>query len=112
MEFSLIDYIVMVVYLVGVALIGIKIAGRQTSTSDYFLGSRDIPWWAVLFSVVATETSTLTFISVPAVAYGGNLTFLQITLGYIVGRILVSIYFLPKYYEGNLSTAYQFLGDR
>ena len=112
MEFSLIDYIVIIVYLVGVAFIGIKIAGRQTSTSDYFLGSRDIPWWAVLFSVVATETSTLTFISIPAVAYGGNITFLQITLGYIAGRILVSIYFLPKYYEGNLSTAYQFLGDR
>ncbi len=112
MQFSPIDYIVIVVYLAGVAGIGIWIAGRQTSTSDYFLGSRDIPWWAVLFSVVATETSTLTFISIPAVAYGGNLTFLQITLGYIIGRILVSIYFLPKYYEGNLSTAYQFLGNR
>lgn len=112
MEFSFIDYIVIVLYLAGVAFIGIKIAGQQTSTSDYFLGSRDIPWWAVLFSVVATETSTLTFISIPAVAYGGNLTFLQITLGYIVGRILVSIYFLPKYAEGNLATAYQFLGDR
>lgn len=112
MEFSLIDYIIIVVYLAAVAFIGIRIAGRQTSTSDYFLGSRDIPWWAVLFSVVATETSTLTFISIPAVAYGGNLTFLQITLGYIVGRILVSIYFLPKYAEGNLATAYQFLGDR
>ncbi|MBN2731632.1 MAG: sodium:solute symporter [Balneolaceae bacterium] len=112
MEFSFIDYIVIVLYLAGVAFIGIKIAGRQTSTSDYFLGSRDIPWWAVLFSVVATETSTLTFISIPAVAYGGNLTFLQITLGYIVGRILVSIYFLPKYAEGNLATAYQFLGNR
>jgi SSS family transporter len=112
LEFALVDYIVIAVYLVSVAFIGIKIAGRQTSTSDYFLGSRDIPWWAVLFSVVATETSTLTFISIPAVAYGGNLTFLQITLGYIIGRVLVSIYFLPKYYEGNLSTAYQFLGDR
>lgn len=112
MDFSFVDYIVIVLYLAGVAFIGIKIAGRQTSTSDYFLGSRDIPWWAVLFSVVATETSTLTFISIPAVAYGGNLTFLQITLGYIVGRILVSIYFLPKYAEGNLVTAYQFLGDR
>lgn len=112
MEFSIIDYIVIVVYLVGVAAVGIWISGRQKSTSDYFLGSRDIPWWAVLFSVVATETSTLTFISIPAVSYGGNLTFLQITFGYIVGRILVSIYFLPKYYEGELSTAYQFLGDR
>ena len=112
MEFSTVDYIVIIIYLLGVAGVGIWIAGRQTSTSDYFLGSRDIPWWAVLFSVVATETSTLTFISIPAVAYGGNLTFLQITLGYIVGRILVSIFFLPKYYEGNLSTAYQFLANR
>ncbi|MDR8393066.1 sodium:solute symporter [Aliifodinibius sp. S!AR15-10] len=112
MEFSVIDYIVIVLYLVGVAVIGIRIAGKQTSTSDYFLGGHGIPWWAVLFSVVATETSTLTFISIPAVAYGGDLTFLQITLGYIVGRILVSLFFLPKYYEGNLTTAYQFLANR
>jgi len=71
-----------------------------------------MPWWAILFSVVATETSTLTFISVPAVAYGGDLTFLQITFGYITGRILVSIFFLPAYSQGNLATAYQFLGNR
>ncbi|MFH5831306.1 sodium:solute symporter [Halalkalibaculum sp. DA384] len=112
MGFSAVDYIVIVVYLVGVAVIGIRIAGKQTSTSDYFLGGEGIPWWAVLFSVVATETSTLTFISIPAVAYGGNLTFLQITLGYIAGRVLVSLFFLPKYYEGNLTTAYQFLANR
>lgn len=112
MEFSFIDYIVILGYLMGVAWLGIRIAGRQASTSDYFLGGHDIPWWAVLFSVVATETSTLTFISVPAVAYGGNLTFLQITFGYIVGRILVSILFLPAYFEGNLTTAYQFLKQR
>lgn len=110
--FSFVDYIVIVVYLLAVAGLGTWIAGRQSSTSDYFLGNRDIPWWAVLFSVVATETSTLTFISIPAVSYGGNLTFLQITFGYIVGRILVSIFLLPKYIEGNLSTAYQFLGER
>ncbi len=71
-----------------------------------------MPWWAVLFSVVATETSTLTFISVPAVAYGGNLTFLQITFGYILGRITVALLFLPRYYEGELATAYQFLEKR
>lgn len=112
MGFSSLDYIVIAVYLIGAAFTGIKIAGRQSSTTDYFMGDKEIPWWAVLFSVVATETSTLTFISIPAVAYGGNLTFLQITLGYIAGRILVSIYFLPKYDQGNLSTAYQFLGQR
>lgn len=112
MEFSFVDYIVILGYLLGVAWLGIRIAGRQSSTSDYFLGGHDIPWWAVLFSVVATETSTLTFISVPAVAYGGNLTFLQITFGYIIGRIFVSRLFLPAYFKGNLTTAYQFLKQR
>lgn len=112
MEFSLVDYIVIVAYLIGVAGLGIYAAGRQSSTSDYFMGGNDLPWWAVMFSVVATETSTLTFISIPAVAYGGNLTFLQITLGYIVGRIIVSKLFLPAYVNGNLSTAYQFLARR
>ncbi|HLR31776.1 MAG TPA: hypothetical protein VK074_04765, partial [Fodinibius sp.] len=112
MEFSFIDYVVILAYLVGVAWLGVRIAGRQSSTSDYFMGGNELPWWAVLFSVVATETSTLTFISVPAVAYGGNLTFLQITFGYIAGRILVSKLFLPAYFEGNLTTAYQFLNQR
>jgi SSS family transporter len=112
LAFSWIDYIVIIVYLVGVAALGVWISGRQSSTSDYFLGSRDIPWWAVLFSVVATETSTLTFISIPSVSYLGNLTFLQITFGYIIGRIIVSVLLLPKYIKGNMSTAYQFLGER
>lgn len=106
------DFAVLVVYLVGVAGFGIWSGGTQESTSDYFLGSRDMPWWAVCFSVVATETSTLTVVGVPAVAYGGTLTFLQITLGYLVGRIVVAVYFLPRYYAGKLETAYAFLGDR
>ncbi len=112
MAFSIVDYLVIVIYLIAVAALGIWISGRQSSTSDYFMGNRDIPWWAVLFSVVATETSTLTFISIPAVSYGGSLTFLQITFGYIIGRFVVSIILLPKYFEGNFSTAYQFLGER
>lgn len=112
MAFSVLDYIVIILYLAVVAWLGIRIAGRQRSATDYFLGGHNLPWWAVLFSVVATETSTLTFISIPAVAYGGDLTFLQITLGYIVGRIVVSIYFLPEYVEGNISTAYQYLDKR
>jgi SSS family transporter len=106
------DLIVIVVYLVGVAAFGIWAGGDQSSTEDYFLGDRNLPWWAVCFSVVATETSTLTIIGIPAVAYGGTLTFLQITLGYLVGRILVSVYLLPRYYDGALSTAYAFLGTR
>ena len=76
------------------------------------MGGRDLPWWAVCFSVVATETSTLTVIGTPAIAYFGSLTFLQLTLGYIVGRIIVSLVFLPRYFQGNLNTAYAFLGER
>ena len=106
------DLVILAVYLVGVAAFGIWAGGTQESTTDYFLGGRNLPWWAVCFSVVATETSTLTVIGVPAVAYGGSLTFLQITLGYLVGRLAVAAYFLPRYYEGELQTAYAFLGNR
>lgn len=106
------DYVVIVGYLLGVAVFGIVAGGKQQSTADYFLGSRDMPWWAVCFSVVATETSTLTVIGIPAVAYGGTLTFFQITFGYLLGRLVVALYFLPKYYAGKLSTAYSFLGER
>lgn len=106
------DLAVIAVYLAGVAGFGIWAGGTQRSTTDYFLGNRDMPWWAVCFSVVATETSTLTVVGVPAVAYGGTLTFLQLTLGYLVGRIIVGVYFLPRYYAGKLETAYAFLGTR
>lgn len=112
MQFGLLDYVVLIAYLIAVAIFGLKSSGKQGSNKDYFLGGDGIPWWAVLFSVVATETSTLTFISIPAVAYGGNLTFLQITIGYFIGRILVALFFLPKYYDGEMFTAYQFLEKR
>jgi len=112
MGFTIIDYLVVLVYLAGVTIFGVVMSGGQRSTTDYFLGGHQIPWWVVLFSLVATETSTLTFISIPAVAYGGNLTFLQITFGYILGRTVVSLLFLPRYFQGQLSTAYQFLGAR
>jgi solute:Na+ symporter, SSS family len=112
MGFTLLDGIIIVVYLIAVAVFGIWSAGTQKSSTDYFLGGREMPWWAILFSVVATETSTLTFISIPAVAYGGNLMFLQLTFGYILGRIIVAIWFLPAYVKGEMTTAYQFLEVR
>jgi SSS family transporter len=112
MGFSSVDYLIIVLYLAGMTVFGLVISGRQRSTTDYFLGGHQIPWWAVLFSVVATETSTLTFISIPAVAYGGSLVFLQITFGYILGRTVVSLVLLPRYIRGQLTTAYQFLGQR
>lgn len=106
------DYLVIAVYLVAVAYFGVKIAGRQTSTDDYFLGSRNLPWWVVCFSIVATETSTLTIIGLPAISYGGTLAFLQLTVGYLLGRTVVSFVLLPRYYERNLVTTYEFLGLR
>ncbi|MCY3999600.1 MAG: sodium:solute symporter [Bacteroidetes bacterium] len=109
---SLIDIIVIIVYLIGVAILGIRLGGKQRSTDDYFLGGRDLPWWAVCFSVVATETSTLTIIGVPAVSYGGTMIFLQITGGYLIGRIGVSLLLLPRYFKGAMSTAYAYLGER
>ncbi len=106
------DYAVLLVYLIGVAAFGIFAGGKQTSARDYFHGDRNLPWWAVCFSVIATETSTLTVISIPGVAYFGSLTFLQLTFGYLIGRIVVSAYFLPRYFRGEQATAYQFLEER
>ncbi|MEM8602171.1 MAG: sodium:solute symporter, partial [Bacteroidota bacterium] len=106
------DYVVLVGYLLGVAALGVAVRGRQDSATDYFLGGRDLPWWAVCFSVIATETSTLTVIGIPAVAYGGTLTFMQLTLGFLLGRIVVSVLLLPRYFDGGLVTAYALLGRR
>lgn len=106
------DLVVLAAYAVGVVVFGLRAGGSQQTTSDYFLGGRDLPWWAVCFSIVATETSTLTVIGVPAVAYLGSLTFLQLTIGYIIGRVVVAGVLLPRYFRGEQSTAYAFLGAR
>jgi len=106
------DYLIIAGYLGGVAIFGIRMAGKQTSTADYFLGSRDLPWWVVCFSIVATETSTLTIIGIPAIAYGGTLTFLQLTLGYLAGRTVVAVFLLPRFFESEIVTTYAFLGNR
>ena len=107
-----IDLIIIGLYLIGVAVFGIIAGGKQKSVKDYFLGSTSVPWWAVCFSIVAAETSTLTFISIPGLAYLTNLNFLQVTIGYLLGRIIVAIFFLPQYYKGELSTAYAYLENR
>ncbi len=79
---------------------------------DYFLGGKSAPWWALAFSIVATETSTLTIIGTPALAYAGNLTFLQLVFGYIVGRVLIAIILLPGYFRGEYLTAYALIEKR
>lgn len=100
------------VYCVAVAAIGILLAGRQKDSTDYFLGRHGLPWWAILLSIVATETSALTVISVPGLAATGNLTFIQLAFGYLIGRIGVAALLLPGYFEGTQDTAYQRLERR
>ena len=106
------DYLIVCTYLIGVTLAGSLVAGKQKSYHDYFLGGKKLSWWLVGFSIVASETSTLTFISIPGMAYSGNMYFLQVAFGYFIGRLLVSIIFIPSYYKGNLETAYDFIGKR
>ncbi|MEX1257007.1 MAG: sodium:solute symporter [Gemmatimonadota bacterium] len=110
--FTGLDVAVLLVYLLGVTAWGAWLGRNQRGGRGYFLGNRELPWGAVLLSVVATETSTLTFLSIPGVAYLGNLAFLQIALGYVVGRTAVAGIFLPAYYRGELNTAYALLGKR
>ncbi|MBI3110637.1 MAG: sodium/solute symporter [Ignavibacteriales bacterium] len=112
MSFTMLDYVVLAAYLIGIASFGIWRGGKQGSARDYFLGKDHIPWWVVCFSIVAAETSTLTFISIPGLAYLTNLNFLQVTIGYLLGRIVVSLIFLPAYFKGELTTAYGFLQTR
>lgn len=112
MEASTIDYVIIFTFLIGIVIIGSISGGKQKSTTDYFLGSQQVSWWAVCFSIVAAETSTLTFISIPGLAYLTNLNFLQVTFGYMIGRLIVAKYFLPAYYKGELKTAYSYLENR
>ncbi len=100
------------VYLLGVTLFGLSLRSRDRSLKGYFLAGGDVPWWAVSLSIVAAETSTLTIVSVPGVAYSGNWSFLQLVLGYLAGRVVVSLLFLPRYFRGELLTAYQVIGER
>ena len=111
------DVAIVALFLVGMPLLGVWIGGRQRSATDYFISEKKISWWVVCVSVVSAETSTLTVLSVPVVAYlatpaAGGLTYLTLALGYIVGRVIVSFVLLPRYVAGDLVTAYAFLGKR
>src|SRR5678816_2436404 len=108
------DLLIIFGYLIGIVLFGTWFGRKQQTTSDYFLGDRSVPWWAVAFSIVATETSTITFISVPGIAFarGGNFQFLQLVFGYLLGRIVISLLFIPSYFRGDLLTVYQLLDRR
>ncbi|HXF43182.1 MAG TPA: sodium:solute symporter, partial [Pyrinomonadaceae bacterium] len=109
-----IDLIIIFGYLIGITALGIWSAGKQETTEDYFVGDRSVPWWAIAMSIVATETSTITFISVPGIVFakGGNFEFLQLVFGYLLGRVVISLIFIPLYFQGKLQTVYQLLGER
>ncbi|HVF51115.1 MAG TPA: hypothetical protein VNA19_13555, partial [Pyrinomonadaceae bacterium] len=108
------DLVIIFGYLVGITLFGVWFSRKQETTRDYFLGDKTVPWWAIAASIVATETSTITFISVPGIAFarGGNFQFLQLVFGYLLGRIVISLLFIPSYFRGELLTVYQLLERR
>lgn len=110
--FTFTDLAVLVIYLVATTALGMWLGRGQKDARDYFVAGRGVPWWAILFSVVATETSALTFISIPGLAYATNLSFLQIAFGYLIGRIVIAYTLLPRYYQGELVTAYALLERR
>src|SRR5689334_12958291 len=118
--FSTIDYTVLLLYLLGVTVLGARFRRSQRTVKDYFLGAKNIPWFVISLSIVSTETSTLTLVGVPALAYstfarpeqGGNLSYLQIVFGYIIGRVIISVLFIPAYFQGELVTAYELLKRR
>lgn len=112
MAFSWIDLAVVIVYLVVVTLLGVRFGKRQKTLHDYFLGGRHLPWWAIALSVVSAETSILTIISTPGIAYAGDMGFLQLVFGYLVARVVVSFVLIPKYFAGELFTAYQLIERR
>ncbi|AMV35821.1 sodium:solute symporter [Planctomyces sp. SH-PL62] len=108
-----IDVTIIVIYILGCTALGGWIGGKgDQGLKGYFLGERNMPAWAVMISIVATETSTVTFLSVPGEAYKGNFEFLQLPMGYLVGRVIVSMVLLPAYFKGQIETAYQVLGVR
>src|SRR3954466_1703165 len=106
------DLVVVALYFVFTLGLGLWVARRQRSATDYFLGARDLPAWAILLSIVATETSALTVISVPGIGARSDLTFLQLTFGYLLGRIAVARWLLPGYFRGEQETAYARLESR
>ena len=112
MALDRLDLAIIALYLMGITLFGLRFRKRQRSLRDYFLAGRDIPWWAIALSIVAAETSTLTIISIPGLAYDTNLTFLQVVMGYLVGRIVISFVLLPHYFRGDLYTAYELIERR
>lgn len=106
------DLAVILAYLAGITWFGARFRSSQKGLRDYFLGGRSAPWWAIALSIVSAETSTLTIVGTPSLAFQGNMGFLQIVLGYLLARIVISILFLPHYFKGEMFTAYELMRQR
>ena len=109
--FSAGDWVVILAYLLGIIGLGLWFGKDQRNTRDYFLGSKNIPWWGIGLSIVAAETSALTIIGVPSMAYGGNIAFIQMIIGYVFARILLAIYLVPHYFKGEIYSPYQLFAN-
>src|SRR5438067_11856852 len=107
-----IDFAIIALYLTGITLFGLRFRKRQRSLRDYFLADKSISWWAIALSIVAAETSTLTIISIPGLAYESNLAFLQLVFGYLLARIIICAIFIPQYFRGDMFTAYELIERR
>jgi SSS family solute:Na+ symporter len=110
--FNWVDWSIVVVYLIAITLFGIHFRKKQQSIHTYFLGGKQIPAWALALSIVGTETSTLTIIGTPGIAFGGDMSFLQLVFGYLVGRIFICLVLIPAYFKGEMYTAYELMSRR
>src|SRR5437899_5653987 len=108
---SVADWAVVVLYLMGIIALGVWFGKDQRNTRDYFLGSKNIPWWGIGLSIVAAETSALTIIGVPGMAYGGNLAFLQLIIGYVIARIILAVVMVPHYLRGEIYSPYELFAN-
>src|SRR5881397_2446898 len=108
---SVADWAVVVLYLMGIIALGVWFGKDQRNTRDYFLGSKNIPWWGIGLSIVAAETSALTIIGVPAMAYGGNIAFVQMILGYVIARVILALVLVPHYFKGEIYSPYQLFAN-
>src|SRR6476469_5027387 len=105
------DWTIIILYLLGIIVLGSWFGKDQKNTRDYFLGSKDIPWWGIGLSIVAAETSALTIIGVPGLAYAGNLGLMQLIIGYVIARIILAIVLVPHYFKGEIYSSYQIFAN-
>src|SRR6185436_20812090 len=112
MSVGAVDLAILLAYMAGIVLLGMWLGRGARDVAEYAVGGRDQPWWLILFSIIATETSAVTFLSIPGFAYERDLTWLQIAFGFLIGRFVVAQVILPQFFRGSFFTAYEVLNQR